>query len=124
MESVSAMTRMFRSSMAYVTISLVVLLLLLILKDKSSVSHVILVLTSSYLLLTQLNVSVSSTIKLMAQFAKKYVEMGFCTLLILHNVMMEIILVGMDVPHSAKLRITTGAPTLTLILQQLVSIQV
>ena len=83
MESVSAMTRMFRSSMESATISLVVLLLVLILKDQSSVSHVTLVLISAYLLLTQLNVSVNSTINLMAQFAKKYVEMEFCTLLIL-----------------------------------------
>ena len=121
MEYVSAMTRMLRSSMEYVTILLVVLLLILVLKDKSSVSHVILVLISSYLLLIQLNASVNSTINLMAQFAKNYVEMGFCTLLILHNVMMEIILTEMDAPHSAKLRIPTGAATLTLILQQLVS---
>ena len=121
MESVSAMTRMFRSSMEYVTISLVVLLLILILKDKSSVSHVILVLTSSYLLLTQLNVSVNSTINLITQFANKYVEMEFCTLLILYDVMMEIQLIMMDAPQSVKFRISTNAPTLMPNLQQLVS---
>ena len=121
MELASALTRMFRSSMESATISLVVLLLVLILKDKSSVLHVILLHISVYFLLTQLNASVSSTINLMAQFATKYVEMGFCTLLILHNVMMEIILVGMDVPHSAKLRIITCAPTSILYFQQLVS---